>query len=92
MKKRTTVIIESILVAIFVALILISLVFASGAIFGAEFAVKFEYFVQKKYALYDFNIVSVSTIVAIVSAVILITGLVIVDNKTKNKRKKIVRR
>ena len=92
MKKKTRVIIESIIIAIFIALIIISLVFATGAVANATFAVKFEYLIQKKFALYDFDIVNTSTIVAIVSAALLIMGLTLVDNKFKVKKKKIVRR
>ena len=89
-KKRT--IFDAIFTTILVAIIVVSLIFATGALFNAQFVINLEVMIQKRFALYDFDIVKVSTIVAICSVIILIIGLIIEDNKTKVKKKKIVRR
>ena len=90
--KNKKVIFETIFITIFIGLIITALIFATGALFSAKFVLNIEVLIQKKYALYDFDIVKFSTIVAALSAVILIIFLVINDNKTKIKKKKIVRR
>ena len=90
--KNKKVIIEYIIIALFLAVIITSVTFAAGAIFNAQFALDTELFIQKKYALYDFDIVKFSTIVALITSAILIAVLIVRDNKTKVKKKKIVRR
>ena len=90
--KNKKIIFEAIFTTIFIGLIVTALIFATGALFSAKFVLNLEVLIQKKYALYDFDIVKFSTIVAVVSSVILIIFLVVNDNKTKTKKKKIVRR
>lgn len=91
MKKKLS-IVEIIFMSIFILIILVSLFLAASAVFNAEFALKLEYYIQKTYAYYDFNLVNVATLVAIVTCVVAVFVLVILDNKHKIVKRKVVRR